>query len=65
MDVPSGGLFAPLGPQWRLIDAATAVSIGILRTFVAGLDVTYSLVESEIPGAAIQVDFTPIGARHS
>jgi AraC-like DNA-binding protein len=64
-ELPSGevALIISLGPQWRLIDPATGVSAGTLRTFVAGLDDTYSLVESEIPGAAIQVDFTPIGAR--
>jgi AraC-like DNA-binding protein len=64
-ELPSGevALIISLGPQWRLIDPASGVSAGTLRTFVAGLDETYSLVESEIPGAAIQVDFTPIGAR--
>ena len=64
-ELPSGevALIISLGPQWRLIDPATGASAGTLRTFVAGLDDTYSLVESEIPGAAIQVDFTPIGAR--
>ena len=64
-ELPSGevALIISLGPQWRLIDPATGISAGTLRTFVAGLDDTYSLVESEIPGAAIQVDFTPIGAR--
>lgn len=64
-ELPSGevALIVALGPQWRLIDPATGVSAGTLRTFVAGLDDRYSLVESEIPGAAIQVDFTPIGAR--
>jgi AraC-like DNA-binding protein len=64
-ELPSGevALIISLGPQWRLIDPATGGSAGTLRTFVAGLDDTYSLVESETPGAAIQVDFTPIGAR--
>ena len=64
-ELPSGevALIISLGPQWRLIDPATGISAGTLRTFVAGLDDTYSLVESEIPGAAIQVDFTPLGAR--
>jgi AraC-like DNA-binding protein len=64
-ELPSGevALIISLGPRWRLIDPATGVSAGTLRTFVAGLDDTYSLVESEISGAAIQVDFTPIGAR--
>ncbi|MBV9733057.1 MAG: AraC family transcriptional regulator [Verrucomicrobia bacterium] len=64
-ELPSGevALIISLGPQWRLIDPATGVSAGTLRTFVAGLDDTYSLVESEISGGAIQVDFTPIGAR--
>lgn len=64
-ELPSGevALIIALGPQWRLIDPATGLSAGTLRTFVAGLDDTYSLVHSEIPGAAIQVDFTPIGAR--
>jgi AraC-like DNA-binding protein len=64
-ELPSGevALIISLGPQWRLIDPGTGSSIGILRTFVAGLDDTYSLVDSETPGAAIQVDFTPIGAR--
>jgi len=64
-EMPSGevALIISLGPHWRLIDPATLAPIGTLRTFVAGLDDTYSLVESETPGAAIQVDFTPIGAR--
>ena len=64
-ELPSGevALIISLGPRWRLIDPATGASAGTLRTFVAGLDDTYSLVESEISGAAIQVDFTPIGAR--
>ena len=64
-ELPSGevALIFSLGPQWRLIDPATGISIGTLRTFVAGLDDNCSLVDSEIPGAAIQVDFTPIGAR--
>ena len=64
-ELPSGevAMIISLGPQWRLIDPATGISASTLRTFVAGLDDTYSLVESEIPGAAIQVDFTPIGAR--
>jgi AraC-like DNA-binding protein len=64
-ELPSGevALIISLGPQWQLIDPATGVSAGTLRTFVAGLDDTYSVVESEIPGAAIQVDFTPVGAR--
>ena len=64
-ELPSGevALIISLESQWRSIDPATGVSIGTLRTFVAGLHDTYSLVESEIPGAAIQVDFTPIGAH--
>ena len=64
-ELPSGevALIISLGPQWGLIDPVTGMSIGTLRTFVAGLDDTYSLVDSDIPGAAIQVDFTPIGAR--
>jgi AraC-like DNA-binding protein len=64
-ELPSGevALIISLGPQWRLIDPTTRVSIGTLRTFVAGLDDTYSVVDSETPGAAIQVDFTPIGGR--
>jgi hypothetical protein len=64
-ELPSGevALIISLGPHWRLIDPGTGVTIGILRTFVAGLDDTYSLVDPEIPGPAIQVDFTPIGAR--
>lgn len=64
-ELPSGevALIISLGPQWRLIDPVTGISIGTLRTFVAGLDDTYSLVDSEMPGAAIQVDFTPVGAR--
>jgi AraC-like DNA-binding protein len=64
-ELPTGevALIISLGPHWRLVDPATGVAISILRTFVAGLDDTYSLVESGIPGAAIQVDFTPIGAR--
>ena len=64
-ELPSGevALIISLGTQWRLIDPATEASTGTLRTFVAGLDDTYSLVEAETPGAAIQVDFTPVGAR--
>jgi hypothetical protein len=64
-ELPSGevALVISLGPQWRSIDPGTGASIGILRAFVAGLDDTYSLVDSETPGAAIQVDFTPVGAR--
>ncbi len=64
-ELPSGevALIISLGPQWWSIDPATGIPIGTLRTFVAGLDDTYSLVDSETPGAAIQVDFTPIGAR--
>jgi AraC-like DNA-binding protein len=64
-ELPAGevALIISLGPQWRSIDPVTEASIGMLRTFVAGLDDTYSLVDSDTPGAAIQVDFTPIGAR--
>jgi AraC-like DNA-binding protein len=64
-EMPSGdvALIISLGPQWRLIDPVTGAPIGILRTFIAGLDDTYSLVDSEMPGSAIQVDFTPMGAR--
>jgi AraC-like DNA-binding protein len=63
-ELPAGevALIISLGPQWRSIDPVTGASIGMLRTFVAGLDDTYSLVDSDTPGAAIQVDFTPIGA---
>jgi AraC-like DNA-binding protein len=64
-ELPSGevALIISLGPRWRSIDPVTGASMGTLRTFVAGLDDTYSLVDSETSGAAIQVDFTPIGAR--
>jgi len=64
-ELPAGevALIISLGPQWRSIDPVTGASIGTLRTFIAGLDDTYSLVDSETSGAAIQVDFTPIGAR--
>ena len=64
-ELPAGevALIISLGPQWRAIDPVTGASIGMLRTFIAGLDDTYSLVDSETSGAAIQVDFTPIGAR--
>ena len=64
-ELPAGevALIISLGPQWRSIDPVAGASIGMLRTFVAGLDDTYSLVDSDTPGAAIQVDFTPIGAR--
>jgi AraC-like DNA-binding protein len=64
-EMPSGevALIISLGPQWHSIDPGTGSVAGILRSFVAGLDDTYSLVESEASGAAIQVDFTPIGAR--
>jgi AraC-like DNA-binding protein len=64
-ELPSGevALIVSLGPHYQAVDPATGGSLGTLRTFVAGLDDTYSLVESVIPGAAMQVDFTPIGAR--
>ena len=64
-ELPSGevALIISLGPHYQAVDPATGGSLGTLRTFVAGLDDTYSLVESGIPGAAKQVDFTPIGAR--
>ncbi len=64
-ELPSGevALIISLGPHYQLVDPVTGDSLGTLRTFVAGLDDTYSLVDSGIPGAAIQVDFTPIGAR--
>jgi AraC-like DNA-binding protein len=64
-ELPSGevALIISLGPQWRLVDPLNGSAIGILQSFVAGLDDTYSLVESKTSGAAIQVDFTPIGAR--
>jgi AraC-like DNA-binding protein len=64
-ELPSGevALIISLGPHYQSIDPATGHSLGTLRTFVAGLDDTYSLVDSGIPGAAIQVDFSPIGAR--
>jgi AraC-like DNA-binding protein len=63
--LPSGevALIISLGPHYQLIDPLTGGSLGTLRTFVAGLDDTYSVVDSGIPGLAIQVDFTPIGAR--
>jgi AraC-like DNA-binding protein len=62
---PSGevALIISLGPHHQLIDPVTGSSLATLRSFVAGLDDTYSVVESGIPGLAIQVDFTPIGAR--
>jgi AraC-like DNA-binding protein len=64
-ELPSGevALIVSLGPHYQAVDPATGGSLGTLRTFVAGLDDTYSLVESVIPGAAMQVDFTAIGAR--
>ena len=64
-ELPSGevALIISLGPQWSSIDPVTGAPTGTLRTFIAGLDDTYSLVDSETAGAAIQVDFTPIGAR--
>ena len=64
-ELPAGevALIISLGPQWSSIDPVTGASIGTLRTFIAGLDDTYNLVDSEASGAAIQVDFTPIGAR--
>jgi AraC-like DNA-binding protein len=64
-ELPAGevALIISLGPQWSSIDPVTGTSIGTLRAFIAGLDDTYSLVDSETSGAAIQVDFTPIGAR--
>jgi AraC-like DNA-binding protein len=64
-ELPSGevALIISLGPRWRSIDPVTGAPVGTLRTFIAGLDDTYSLVDSETSGAAIQVDFTPIGAR--
>ena len=64
-ELPSGevALIISLGPHYQLIDPLSGGSLGTLRTFVAGLDDTYSVVDSGIPGLAIQVDFTPIGAR--
>jgi AraC-like DNA-binding protein len=64
-ELPAGevALIISLGPRWRSIDPVTGSSIETLRTFIAGLDDTYNLVDSETSGAAIQVDFTPIGAR--
>jgi AraC-like DNA-binding protein len=64
-ELPTGevALIISLGPRWRSIDPVTGASVGTLRSFIAGLDDTYSLVDSETSGAAIQVDFTPIGAR--
>jgi AraC-like DNA-binding protein len=64
-ELPAGevALIISLAPRWRSIDPVTGASIATLRAFVAGLDDTYSLVDSESSGAAIQVDFTPIGAR--
>jgi AraC-like DNA-binding protein len=56
-------LIISLGPHYQLIDPLTGGLLGTLRTFVAGLDDSYSVVDSGVPGAAIQVDFTPIGAH--
>jgi hypothetical protein len=38
-ELPSGevALIISLGPQWRLIDPASGVSAGTLRTFVGGV----------------------------
>jgi AraC-like DNA-binding protein len=64
-ELPSGevALIISLGPHYQLVDPASGHSLRTLRTFVAGLDDTYSLVDSRIPGAAIQVDFSPLGGR--
>ena len=64
-ELPSGEvpMIISLGPQYQLIDPLTGCPAGTLRSFVAGLDDTYSLVDSGMSGMAIQVDFTPIGAR--
>ena len=51
-----------LGPHYQLIDPASG-NAWDSPSFVAGLDDTYSLVDSRIPGAAIQVDFSPLGGR--
>jgi len=64
-ELPSGevALIISLGPHYQLIDPLTGGLLSTLRTFVAGLDDSYSVVDSGIAGAAIQVDFTPIGAH--
>jgi AraC-like DNA-binding protein len=56
-------LIISLGPRYELIDPVSGGSVGTRRTFIAGLDDTYALVDSGGTGVAVQIDFTPIGAQ--
>jgi AraC-like DNA-binding protein len=64
-ELPSGevALIISLGPDYELIDPQSGSPLYTLSSFVAGLDDTFSMVDSTGTGLAIQVDFTPIGAR--
>jgi AraC-like DNA-binding protein len=63
-ELPSGdvALIISFGPRYALIDPLSGVPLATRGTFIAGLDDTYSLVDSSGAGAAMQIDFTPIGA---
>jgi hypothetical protein len=64
-ELPSGevALIISLGPHYELIDPQSGSPLYRLSSFVAGLDDTFSMVDSTGTRLAIQVDFTPIGAR--
>jgi len=64
-ELPSGdvALIISFGPRYQLIDPLSGGSLGTCCTFVAGLDDTYSVVDSTGAGVAMQIDFTPIGAH--
>jgi AraC-like DNA-binding protein len=64
-ELPSGevALIISFGQRYELIDPLNGGSLGTCYTFIAGLDDTYSLVDSTGGGVAMQIDFTPIGAH--
>ena len=64
-ELPSGdvALIISFGPRYQMIDPLSGGSLGTCCTFVAGLDDTYSVVDSTGAGVAMQIDFTPIGAH--
>ena len=64
-ELPSGdvALIISFGQRYELIDPLDGLSLGSRRTFIAGLDDRYALVESDGGGLAMQVNFTPIGAH--
>lgn len=64
-ELPSGevALIISFGSRYELIDPLSGGSLGTCCTFIAGVDDTYSIVDSSGAGVAMQVDFTPIGAH--